>query len=665
MKKFIDYIFEKTITKNKSHFIYFALIYLSGIILFAFSRLIFIIYNFKQVPGIPFTIIFNAFFMGWRFDTVITCYIISIPFLLYSLVSIFNLRFKIFSNFIISYLIILFSLGLLICFADVPYYAQFAARFNYNALKLDTSAVIFKTIFEDFRHILFIILYLISVITFSFFILKIHKYVIKERWISERISGLRFHLKTFLFSIFLAAVIFLGIRGRVSTSPIRWGTAFTSEYPFANHLGLNPVFTFFRSYLDEKDSDNIRFNLIDEEYAGNNVKQYFNITDTSIYNSPLARKYPNDGKPLNCNLVMIIMESMTAHKMGTYGNPDHLTPFLDSIVTKSLLFRNFYSDGIHTYSGIYASLYGFPTLKIRHPFRNTENMQRYGGLPLTLFDNGYNTIFFCTQDEQWGNFGGFLTCNGFQNIISRKDYPFDEVEGLWGAPDHVMFREAIPILDKLSKEAKPFFATLVTSSDHGPYKLPKGIDFKPRSNKVDLQLVEYADWAIENFIKELSKKDWFQNTIFVFVADHGVNFKPSYEISLPYHYIPLIIYSPKYIKAGEISKLGEQIDIYPTLLDILNIPFVNNSFGIDLMKESHKYLFFTSDENLGCLDEEYFYINTKTGEELLHKYKSGNLTDFSGLYPAKTQEMATYSKSMLQTAQWFILNRKVRYIPFL
>jgi phosphoglycerol transferase MdoB-like AlkP superfamily enzyme len=649
--------------EGKSHLFFFLFIYLSGIFLFGFSRLIFIIYNLNQLSGIPFEVVLNSLFMGWRFDTVITCYIISVPFILYSIINIFNLRFKLFSNIIFYYMVILFSASLLICFADVPYYYQFDARLSFNAVKMDSSTVILKTIFEDYRYIMFFILYLLSAGTFTFIVLKINKYIIVEKWTKEKIYGIKSRIKSVAFSLVIIALLFLGIRGRVATSPIRWGTAFTSQYPFTNHLGLNPVFTFFRSYLDDNDTDNIKFDLINEETALSNVKGCFNSSKDSIYHSVLARKYLSQGKPLNCNVVLILMESMTALKMGIFGNQDNLTPSLDSIARNSLFFRNFYSDGIHTSSGVYASLFGFPTLRTRHPFTNTSNIQRFGGLPYTLMDNGYNTIMFVTQDEQWGNFGGFLTYNGFQKFISRKDYSYTGEEGIWGVPDHIMLEQAIPHLNALSKDSKPFFATLITASDHGPYILPEGISLKPKSAKVELQLVEYADWSLGNFMKSASKQSWFENTIFVFVADHGMNFKPSYEISLPYHHIPLIIYSPKYIKPKEETKLGEQIDIYPTILSILNISFINNSFGIDLTHENHKYIFFTSDENIGCMDNEYFYISTKTGSELLHKYQSEDLTNYLPAHEDKAKEMSAYSKSMLQAAQWYVLNRKVRYIP--
>ena len=126
----------------------------------------------------------------------------------------------------------------------------------------------------------------------------------------------------FLFSVLSLAIMFLGIRGRIEKkSPIKVGTAFFSNYAFPNQLGLNPVFTFIQSYIDKLNPENESLHLMDNQLAIKTVNSYLNI-NTSI---PFVREIKTDRKPLNANVVLVIMESMSAGKMQRYGSPYQLT----------------------------------------------------------------------------------------------------------------------------------------------------------------------------------------------------------------------------------------------------------------------------------------------------------------------------------------------------
>ncbi len=455
-----------------------------------------------------------------------------------------------------------------------------------------------------------------------------------------------------LLIVFLG-LLFLGIRGRIQKkSPIRVGTAYFSDNAFLNRLGLNPTFTLLRSYLDSQNPRNNVISFLDNEIASANVRSYFNIKTTE-YSSPIARKIASDSilqpKP---NVVLIIMESMSAHKMGRHGNPYGLTPYLDSLSHNSLYFENCYTAGKHTFNGVFSSLFSFPALYRQHTMKN---MRQYDGMSKILLNNGYSTTYFTTHDSQFDNIEGFLRANCFQNIISQADYPQSEVKTTLGVPDDYMFRHSIPVLNELAAKNKPFFTTFMTTSDHGPYYIPEY--FTPKSKDIKKQIVTYADWSIQQFMKMASKESWYDNTLFVFVADHGAPLQANYDISLSYFHSPLIFYSANGIQTNAVrSEISSQLDVFPTTMGLLRIPYVNNTLGLDLLKSNRPHVMVNDDDKIGILDTTFLCIMKNNGAELaLYKYRQEDRTNYYTQYPEKAKEMADYAKSSMQVTQSMIL----------
>ena len=199
----------------------------------------------------------------------------------------------------------------------------------------------------------------------------------------------------------------------------------------------------------------------------------------------------------------------------------------------------------------------------------------------------------------------------------------------------------------------------MTASDHGPYYIPDY--FTPHSEKVKEQIVEYADWSLKKFIHMCSTKEWFDNTIFVFVADHGAAISPTYEIALNYHHTPLVFYAPKLIDtAMAYSCIGGQIDIFPTTLGILNLPYMNNTLGIDLLKEKRPAIFINGDDIIGVLDNEFLLIFKDNEASKLYKYKGLDKTNYANEYPEKAKEMEVYAQSNMQVYQNMLLNKNLK-----
>ncbi|HXB13781.1 MAG TPA: LTA synthase family protein [Bacteroidia bacterium] len=606
--------------------------------------------------------------MGFRFDSLVTAYFLAPLFLLLVIAAIAKFSQKRMLKAGIIYCLILFIPAFFISAADIPFYKQFGERFSSAALEWSESKYfVWKLIFSNFSYwgylLLFFVFYALYFLLLRFIsrrfiasaVVKNHDALQEVKY--PLVGGIRRFERVIWGSgiyIIMAALFLLCMRGRVSfKSPMQEGTAFISDYMFINELGLNPVYTFYESLDDDKYS-NIKF--MNPADAIRNVRTCLNINSLEN-NSSIARPVSSSAEPRKMNVVVVIMESMCTFKMGDYGGP-HLTPQMDSLIDNSLYFNNIYSAGIHTFNGIYSTLYGFPGILHWQPLKELSHI-KYDGLSEELKANGYNTIYFTTHDDQFDNVGGFLRYNGFDRIVSQSNYPASAALSVLGVPDHFMFDFSLPVLDSLSNKGSPFLCAYMTASDHGPWIIPKDIPFTPTATNEQDRATQYADWSIGHFLEEASKHSWFKNTIFVFLGDHGLSMGHTYDLSLSYHHIPLIFYSPAlFPKPQKVENLGGQVDVFPTLMGLLNLPYENKTMGIDLLKNRRPYIYFSDDDKVGCIGPKYYFIHRMIGNESLYEYVHLSKTDLLKNEPLVADSMRQYVYSMLQATQWVIANGK-------
>jgi phosphoglycerol transferase MdoB-like AlkP superfamily enzyme len=453
----------------------------------------------------------------------------------------------------------------------------------------------------------------------------------------------------------------IGFWGRFGVHPLRARNAYFCDYALPNQLGLNPVYTFTISVFEQYREKHNILRLMNDENAIRNVKKFLSIHQRPTLNSPIARKVMADNKhpAVRANVFIVLMESMSADFLTRYGNENRLTPNLDSLAIKGWSFDNFYSSGMHTYQGIFSSLFGLPCILRNHPMLD-EDIMSYSGFPNTLHSNGYQTAYFATHEGFRDNVNEFLPANGFDHFFSQEDYPDSEVQGLYGVPDHYLFHYAVGKCSSMHRNGKPFLATLMTGVNHPPYEMPKNIPFIATAEEEQDQFVQYADWAIGEFMKDAAQQSWFDSTIFIFVADHGAAIDKTYDLSLSYHHIPCIFYGPKILGLPRvIDQVGGQIDLFATTMGILNLPYTNNTLGVDLMRQPRKFAYFSEDDKIGCIGPDYLYVLRNNQVETLYHYRDKDLKNYLEEKQALTDSMSTYLKSMLQTTMWMIKNKKV------
>lgn len=627
---------------------YILVAYAVGIVVFTLFRLLntwVYCHNAATVPDFEGRYL-QALWMGWRFDTVVSCYLLSLPLLMMIVGELAHIKTR--GYYLTAHIILvtLYIVAFFACAVDVPFFSYFFTRLNAVAAnEIDSFGLIADMILSEPTYLLGLLA----------FVLLAVGYALLMRWIFRRLfpkcQNSQFPILNSQFlstgwAIVLALVLifgtFVGMRGRLSKkSPIRVGTAYFCGNAFLNQLGLNPVFTFIKSIEEMNKSANRPLALATPEEA---LEEY--LAEHSIMpDSTLAAEAI--ALPEGINVVLIIMESMTVDKTGLFHPEESRTPHLDSLMRGGLVFTQCYSAGIHTYNGIYSTLYSHPGLLARHTMKHTF-IPSMCGLPHQLQANGYQTTYMMTHDEDYDNMRGFLHANGFDSVIGQHSYPANESVGTWGLPDHRLFEHAVEHCTQVSQQG-PFFTTIMTCSDHVPYILPDGIPFTPHSKAMPDRMTEYADWSIGHFMQMAAAQPWFDSTLFVFIADHGAAGQSLYDIALSYHHVPMLFYCPSHIVPRRCDRLALQTDLYPTLMGMLPYSYHNNTFGLDLLRYRRQYAYFSSDDKISILDTAHLYVcQVQENIEHLFHYCDTTPGDQLALYPHKSDSMRRHAFRLIQ-----------------
>ena len=446
----------------------------------------------------------------------------------------------------------------------------------------------------------------------------------------------------------LILLCLFGIRGRMGYNPIKVSQAYYCHDPFLNQLGINPAFNLLTSALDDMRRENRDLHLMPDNEALAIARRELGVDGLADSVHVVRRQIVAGGEKRTPNVVVILMESMSASLMQTFGNKERLTPTLDSLYSHSLAFTHCYSAGIHTNHGMTAALYSFPALMFRNLMKGTVTPHRTG-LPTVLHKEGYHNMFFMTHEAQYDNMKAFFTTNGYDDIYSQEDYPKGEVVNSFGVQDHFLFSYALQKIRRQAKTRKPFFATILTISNHPPYVIPPF--FKPHTKNKETQIVEYADWALGDFLRKARREPWYANTIFVIMADHGkLVGKATTEAPESYNHIPLMMFGPG-VPSGRYEALALQVDVMPTLLSMLNMSYTYDGFGQDLLHKERPMAFYSADNQLIARTRDRVYVyNPKMNRRFCYTVGNDGSLRETRMSPA-FKPLERYVFAMIQTAQ--------------
>ncbi len=285
------------------------------------------------------------------------------------------------------------------------------------------------------------------------------------------------------------------------------------------------------------------------------------------------------------NVVVVSSESFGAEFSKLHGSTKDWTPNFDAYAKQGLWFANTYASGTRTVRGLEAITSSFPPIPTVSILRRPGN-QGIGSWGKVMNDLGYQSSFLYGGYGYFDDMNSFFAGNGFQ-VLDRTDIDQVRFENVWGVADEDLFDRAIQHYGEQYQAGKPFFSIIMTTSNHKPFTFRPGLEqqgIKPEGGGRQSG-VRYADYALGHFLREAAKQPWFDDTIFVVVADHGARVYGKAEIPLETYEIPLLVYSPKHIAPRQIDTLMTQIDIAPTVLGLLGLPYEAPFFGIDALHE--------------------------------------------------------------------------------
>ncbi|MCB1136907.1 MAG: LTA synthase family protein, partial [Chlamydiia bacterium] len=307
------------------------------------------------------------------------------------------------------------------------------------------------------------------------------------------------------------------------------------------------------------------------------------------------------------NVILVVVESLSAAYMQEFGCELGLTPHLDALIHDSLFFDQLYAVGTRTVYGLTAVTLGTPPVP-GNAIARQSGCDHLFSLGAVLKDHGYSTKFIYGGFGYFDNMNAFFGQNGY-DLVDRSDLDDAEITfaNVWGVCDEDLFRKTIKEANKDFAEDRPFFYTVMTTSNHRPYTYPEGrIDIPSKTGRTGG--VKYADFALRDLIDRAQAEPWFDNTILVITADHTASSAGKTDLTPEKYHIPLFIYAPKIIEPKRMSGLCSQIDIPPTILGMLHLSYDSRFFGQNLLEQSPQRAFIANYQKLGYLTPDRLTI---------------------------------------------------------
>ncbi|MDP9954457.1 phosphoglycerol transferase MdoB-like AlkP superfamily enzyme [Epilithonimonas hungarica] len=591
----------------------FVLIYRLFLVFFFYqvARLLFWMFNKDLIKVDGISEYFKLSYYGTAFDTTAILYVNAV-FILLSIIPIVINTKKEYQKFLFYWYFITNGIAYSFNFGDFIYYRFSQARLTSAAIEVGKNEKNLGRIFWNavFQHPFVIIWFVVILLIWIFFYKKVE---IKD----EKPSNLIVYFVSSIISLCLITTLVVGgIRGdfKHSTRPINLVDANKHvSNPLQANLVLNSAFSFFRTI----GTNNFKLvHFVDEKFIEKEIKPY------KLYNREVEEKP---------NIVIFIMESFGKEYSGAFNRNTKIkdfvsyTPFFDSLANESLIFTNAFANGRQSIHGMSSVLAGIPSLTdafTSSPYSN----QKIRSIVSICNDMGYDTSFYHGAPNGSMGFQGFGNILGFKHYFGKTEYNKDEdFDGIWAIWDEPFFQY---FAKKIGKK-QPFMSTLFSASSHDPFKIPE--KYNGRFKKGTLQIhepIQYTDHALKKFFETASKQPWYQNTIFVITADHTnqINY-PEYQKAMNRFAIPLLFFSPnpKYNLKGVDDRFAQQMDIYPTLADLIGYNKKIRSWGRSLLSDKNEnYMIVNSDSiNERMIIGNYIYIFN--GKEVTGIYNKSDL----------------------------------------
>ncbi|GHT02429.1 sulfatase [Bacteroidia bacterium] len=432
-----------------------------------------------------------------------------------------------------------------------------------------------------------------------------------------------------------------------------------SDNVYTNELQANSIYKFYTAFINSELSYTDFYITLPEAEAVEIVN--------GIYRSQGATNLQtiNDSEPdIKKNIVLIMCESLSAQFLARYGDTENLMPHLNRLIDEGLSFDNLYATGTRTVRGLEAITLCLPPSSgesiVKQP--NNANLFSTGSV---LQKQGYSRQFFYGGDGYFDNMSTFFAGNGYE-VIDKNQFTKDEItfSNIWGVCDEDLFNKVTKELRKDAQTGQPFFAHIMTTSNHRPFTYPEGKIDIPTDSKSRAGGVKYSDYAIGKFIEDAKKESWFTNTVFVIIADHCASSAGKTSIPLDKYQIPCLVYAPGFVEPKRETRLVSQIDIMPTIFGLLHLSYDSYFYGKDIYSADYQERAFVATyQNLGYLEPNQLTILSPVRRvEQFQVLQNNSKFD---LTPLETLDSVTVKKAvaLYQTGSKILIKNESKDIP--
>lgn len=489
-------------------------------------------------------------------------------------------------------------------------------------------------------------------------------------------KNIHIHKFSFRRRYHLVAMILLCwfMYGFLTYKPLNFFRAFSFNDAFKSNLALNPLQNFFTT-MRFRDPD---YNTKAKEYYSV-IENFLNLKSYGVAKNSYLRVKQSDSKGLESqpNIVLVICESFSMYKSSMSGNPLNSTPYFNELSQNGIFFERCFSPTFGTARGVFAILTGIPDVQLsKFATRNDATVNQRS--IINDFD-GYEKMYFIGGRSQFNNFAGLLKNIRGVKIYEEGSYSAPKIN-VWGISDKNLFLEANAVM---ARQQKPFFSIIQTADNQRPHNIPEDDkDFIQKNILLDTLLkygfesvkeynaFAYTDYCFKKFMEAASAESYFENTIFVFVGDHGVegNAMAMYpkawtEQRLTEEHVPLLFYAPALLNPQKRTEVVSQIDVLPTIAGMLLQPYSNSTLGRNLLdtakKENLAFIIYHAPGWVGVINDEYFYrknIRMQKEELLPVQY---NLPVLAGKQEDSVKKkMSQLTSAIYETSRWMLLNNK-------
>ena len=599
-----------------------------GIILMTmyFTRIVFLLSNLTSFQNLSFSdfivsIWFDMITIGLLFLPYYGLYLLPIPL---RHTKAYKITFKLYFH-LTSALIL--GLNLM----DVEYFKYTGKRSTFDLWSMfgggGDLGQLWDTFLNDFWFV--ILLYILLIVLTEFLYRRI------DRKPVTRLNGKIFYKINIISFLMMVPVLFVMGRGGFNLKPV--GIIEATRYTEPENLAfvLPTAFTMIKT-IDQGGLEPVR-HMSDEE-----ALRYFD---------PVKTTEPQDILPNKTNVVIIMLESFGTEFVGAYNQGKGYTPFLDSIIGESLTFDYSFANGKRSIEAVPAVIASIPTMMENAYISSPYGNNKINTLPSILKEHGYESAFFHGATNGSMSFDGFSRICGFDHYYGRYEYNNDDhYDKTWGILDEYFSPWSAR---KMSKMKEPFFSTVFTISSHHPYYIPKHLINKMKRGPQEIcASINYGDYSLKKFFVEAKKQSWYNNTLFVLLADHTpATTSKMYNQRTHIFRIPIAFYHPGGIlKAERSDRTFQQLDIMPTILDLLNIEtdyyaFGNSYYspkgGSALVYMSGAYSYFEDGRMI-------MFSDSKARSLYNYTLKKVDLIDSLSYYKKESQSVEMKIKAMIQ-----------------